>query len=189
MKLSSFQAFRSTFISIISYFISYNSYFLSHDMTGYHGQKYQNFKKLLKCSVVLGMYIGIFEKVKGILRFTSSYIGTIPMKPLLTAIDCAPELMLTLSKWSLRVCYHFHKAKSSIQILQLLQQWFFGPEQQKVLSALQVQRGTAVLVLWWWNKQMSTNWARITFTTLHAEEQQWLSDLWVGWAWDGRSSR
>ena len=91
MKLSSFQAFRSTFISIISYFISYNSYFLSHDMTGYHGQKYQTYKKLLKCSVVLGMYIGIFEKVKGILRFTSSYICTFPMKLRSKSIDYAHD--------------------------------------------------------------------------------------------------
>ena len=109
--VSSFQALRSTFISIISYFISYNSYFLSHDMTGYHGQKYQTYKKLLKCSVVLGMYIGIFEKVKGILRFTSSYIGTIPMKPWLTAIGYAPELIIKSSKWSLRVCYHFSQGQ------------------------------------------------------------------------------
>ena len=91
VMVSSFQALRSTFISIISYFISYNSYFLSHDMTGYHGQKYQTYKKLLKCSVVLGMYIGIFEKVKGILRFTSSYICTFPMKLRSKSFDYAHD--------------------------------------------------------------------------------------------------
>ena len=89
-------------------------------------------------------------------------------------------MMMTLSKWSLRVCYHFHKAKSSIQILQLLQQWFFGPEQKQWPSVLQVQYGTTILVLWLNKQTLSTNWAQITFTTLHAEEQQWLSDLWVG---------
>ena len=119
-----------------------------------------------------------FQYVKGILRFTSSYICTFPMK-----------LIIWLCPWWWRYQNEvfvfviiFHKAKSSIQILQLLQQWFFGPEQKQWLSVLQVQYGTTILVLWLNKQILSTNWAQITFTALHAEEQQWLSDLW-----DGRS--
>ena len=52
-----------------------------------------------------------FQYVKRILRFTSSYIGTFPMKPWLTVFHYAPELMMTLSKWSLRVCYHFSQGQ------------------------------------------------------------------------------
>ena len=126
------------------------------------------------------------QYVKGILWFTSSYSCTFPMKPRSKAFNYAHDddviEMKSTCLWS------FSQGQVINQILQRLQQWFFGPEQQQLLSVLQVQRGTTVLVLWWWNKQiLSTNWAQITFTRLHAEEQQWLPDLWVGWAWDSRS--
>ena len=74
-------------------------------MTCYHEQKYQTFKKLLKCSVVLG----IFNMLKEYYDLHPHILGHSQWNH--DQQRLIMPLMMTLSKWSLRVCYHFSQGQ------------------------------------------------------------------------------